>query len=302
MGTYQFNYQAMGCPCELRLMTADGSLAEEVALICTGETQRFESKYSRYLTDSVTSQINNAAGLHPVTIDPEVAAILDYSGVCYVQSKGLFDITSGVLRRLWNKNMRRLPTDSELKSCLDKVGWKKVEISPDEVFLPIKGMQLDFGGVVKEYVADALAAKARSMGIEHGLINLGGDICIIGPQPDGTPWSIGITHPTESNSAIAIIKLSEGAITTSGGYERYFDIDGLRYSHLINPKTGWPVEGLLSASVAAPTSIVAGSLTSIALLKTPEDGIRFLEECGTPYFAVDQQLGCHGNLGEVCYA
>jgi len=292
----------MGCPCELRLAAADRSLANEVAVICTSESQRFESKYSRYLTDSVTSQVNNASGLHPVTIDPEVAAILDYSGVCYVQSEGLFDITSGVLRQLWNKNMRRLPTDSELEFYLDKVGWKKVEISANEVFLPIKGMQLDFGGVVKEYVADVLAAKARSMGIEHGLINLGGDICIIGPQPDGTPWSIGITHPTEGNSAIAIIELSEGAVTTSGGYERYFDIDGLRYSHLINPETGWPVEGLLSASVAAPTSIVAGSLTSIALLKTPEDGLRFLEECATPYFAVDQQLGYHGSLGEIRYA
>ncbi|MBT3624793.1 MAG: FAD:protein FMN transferase [Gammaproteobacteria bacterium] len=302
METYQFDFQAMGCPCELRLAAVDRSLANEVARICTSETQRFESKYSRYRTDSVTSQVNNASGRHPVTIDPEVAAILDYSGVCYVQSNGLFDITSGVLRQLWNKNMRRLPTDSELDFYLEKVGWKKIEMSSNEVFLPIKGMQLDFGGVVKEYVADVLAAKARSMGIEHGLINLGGDICIIGSQPDGTPWSIGVTHPTESNCAIAVIELSEGAVTTSGGYERYFDIDGVRYSHLINPETGWPVEGLLSASVAAPTSIVAGSLTSIALLKTPEDGIRFLEECATPYFAVDQQLGCHGNLGDIRYA
>jgi FAD:protein FMN transferase len=118
--TYQFNYQAMGCPCELRLAAANSSLANEVALICTSETQRFEKKYSRYLTDSVTSQINNAAGLDPVTIDPEVAAILDYSGVCYVQSEGLFDITSGVLRQLWHKNMTQLPTDSDLRFCLDK--------------------------------------------------------------------------------------------------------------------------------------------------------------------------------------
>ena len=302
METYQFNFQAMGCPCELRLAALDRSLADEVALACTSETQRFESKYSRYLTDSMISKVNNASGRHAVTIDPEFAAILAYSEVCYVQSEGLFDITSGVLRQLWNKNMRRLPTNSELEFYLDKVGWKKVEIASNEVFLPIEGMELDFGGVVKEYVADALAVKARSMGIEHGLINLGGDICIIGPQPDGTPWSVGITHPTEDNSAIAIIELSEGALTTSGGYERYFDIDGVRYSHLINPESGWPVEGLLSASVAAPTSIVAGSLTSIALLKPTEDGVRFLEECATPYLAVDPQLGCHGSLGEVRYA
>ncbi len=302
METYQFNFQAMGCPCELRLAAVDRSLADEVALVCTSETQRLESKYSRYLADSMTTQVNNASGRHPVTIDPEFAAILDYSEVCYVQSEGLFDITSGVLRQLWNKNMRRLPTDSELEFYLDKVGWRKIDISPGEVFLPIKGMQLDFGGVVKEYVADVLAAKARSLGIEHGLVNLGGDICIIGPQPDGSPWSIGIVHPTEPNSAIAIIELTEGAVTTSGGYERYFDIDGVRYSHLINPETGWPVEGLLSASVAAPTSIVAGSLTSIALLKPSEDGLSFLKKSATPYFAVDQQLGCHGSLGEIRYA
>lgn len=302
METYQFNFQAMRCPCELRLAAVDRSLADEVALGCTSETQRFESKYSRYLADSMTTQVNNASGRHPVTIDPEFATVLDYSDVCYVQSEGLFDITSGVLRQLWNKNMRRLPTVSELEFYLDKVGWRKIDISPGEVFLPIKGMQLDFGGVVKEYVADVLAVKARSLGIEHGLVNLGGDICIIGPQPDGSPWSIGIVHPTERNSAIAIIELTEGAVTTPGGYERYFDIDGVRYSHLINPETGWPVEGLLSASVAAPTYIVAGSLTSIALLKPSEDGLRFLKKSATPYFSVDQQLGCHGSLGEIRYA
>jgi thiamine biosynthesis lipoprotein len=250
----------------------------------------------------VTCQINDAAGPHPVTIDPEVAAILDYSGVCYAHSSRLFDITFGVLRQLWNRDMRRLPTDSELNFCLDKVGWKKIEISPVEVFLPIKVMPLDFGVVVKKYIADALAATARLTGIEHGLINLGGDICITGPQAHGIPWSIGITHPTQDNPAIAIIALTEGAVTTSRGYERYFDIDGIRYSHSIDPETGWPVESLLSASVAAPTSIVAGSVTSIALLKTPKNGIRFLEEGAIPFFTVDQHLRCHGNLGEVCYA
>ena len=157
-------------------------------------------------------------------------------------------------------------------------------------------MELDFGGVVKEYVADALTLMARSMAIEHGLVNLGGDISIIGPQVTGEPWSIGIVHPTVPDTAIAAIALSSGAITTSGGYERYFVINNKRYSHLINPKTGWPVESLLSVSVVADKAIVAGSISSIALLNGEREGLAWLASCDSAYLAVDCALECYGNL------
>ena len=133
-------------------------------------------------------------------------------------------------------------------------------------------MELDFGGVVKEYAADAAAVVARRAGIRHGLVNLGGDICIVGPQANGEPWPIGIVHPERTDSAIAMLSLNRGALTTSGRYERFVEIEGRRYSHLIDPRNGWPVEGLLSVTVVAEQTIVAGSIASIAALQEPTDG------------------------------
>ncbi len=291
-------FTAMGCPCEVRLFCDDTKLAEEAAARCVAEARRFEAKYSRYLPGSITTQINSSAGRSPVTIDPETASILDYSGVCFEQSHGLFDITSGVLRTIWHPTMQTLPTNEALDQCLSLVGWNKIQRSADSIFLPSAGMEVDFGGVVKEYAADALAEIAKSLGIRSGLINLGGDIRIIGPQPCGSAWSIGITHPTEKDSAFAVIEVEEGAITTSGSYERYFEIGENKYSHLINPITGWPVSGLLSVSIFAPLAIVAGSIASIALLNTKEAGLEFLNECHLPYLAIDQNMDSYGNLAK----
>ena len=177
-----------------------------------------------------------------------------------------------------------------------KVGWDKVQFSERKVFLPLPGMELDFGGVVKEYAADAAAVVARSAGMRHGLINLGGDIRIVGPQADGRPWPIGIIHPLRTDAAIATLSLAEGAVTTSGGYERYVEIEGRRYGHLIDPRSGWPADGLLSVSVVASQAVVAGSIATVALLQPQEEGLDWLERCGAQYLAVDAQLHCHGHF------
>lgn len=286
----------MGCPCELRFHADSKPAFGRAARKCVAEIRRFERKFSRYRADSVTSRINRAAGVAPVSIDTETAAILKYAAVCHEQSGGLFDMTSGVLRRVWHLKRTVLPTQDELNGFLGLVGWDKVDCSEETVYLPIAGMELDFGGVVKEYAADAAANVARQAGIRHGLINLGGDIRVVGPQPGGDPWPIGIVHPVNTGSALATVSLTDGALTTSGSYERYVEIEGARYSHLIDPSTGWPVEGLLSVSVAAPQAVVAGSVASIALLKPPEDGLDWLARCDLSFLAVDSRLNCYGHL------
>ncbi len=288
----------MGCPCELRFHADTKRTFARAARKCVAEIRRFERKFSRYRSDSVTSKINRAAGAAPVRIDTETAAILKYAAVCHEQSGGLFDMTSGVFRRVWHRKRTALPTQNELDACLALVDWGKVVCSKEQVYLPIAGMELDFGGVVKEYAADVAAMVARETGIRHGLINLGGDICIVGPQPGGDPWRVGIVHPLNTDSALATVTLTDGALTTSGSYERYVEIEGARYSHLIDPRTGWPVEGLLSVSVAAPQAIVAGSVASIALLQPPDDGLNWLERCDSPFLAVDLRMNCHGHLLE----
>ena len=296
MALHRHRFRALGCPCELRFHAHTKQVFARAAERCLREIRRFERKYSRYLPDSVTSAINRAAGSEPVAIDAETVAILKYAAVCYEQSGGLFDITSGVFRRVWHRRRRSLPAQGELDDCLAKVGWEKVEVSENRIYLPSRGMELDFGGVVKEYAADAAAMIARRAGIHHGLVNLGGDVCLAGPQPDGKPWTVGIVHPLRTDTALATVSLPEGALTTSGGYERFVEIDGERYSHLIDPRTGWPVESLLSVSVAAGQAIVAGSIASIALLHPPADGLDWLERCGAPYLAVDADMNCYGHL------
>ena len=286
----------MGCPCELRFHAESTQAFSRAVGLCVGEIRRFEEKYSHYLPDSAASAINQAAGRASVAIDRETAAILRYAAVCYEQSDGLFDITSGAFRHVWHRNRKTLPSQRELNACIANVGWHKVRYTEHRVFLPLPGMELDFGGVVKEYAADAAASLARRAGIHHGLVNLGGDICVVGPQATGEPWPIGIVHPMQTDSAIATLSLLDGALTTSGRYERYYEIEGRRYSHLIDPRTGWPVEGLLSVSVVARQAIVAGSIASVALLHQQSDGLDWLERCGAPYLAIDTQLSCHGHF------
>ena len=286
----------MGCPCELRLCTDTKAAFRRALGRCVDEIRRFDRKYSSYRPDSVTSLINRSAGREGVPIDGETAALLHYAKVCHEQSGGRFDITSGVFRRLWHEGRTTLPSQEEIGACAASVGWEKVRHGKERVYLPLPGMELDFGGVVKEYAADAAAMLAREAGIRGGMVNLGGDIAIVGPRAGGRPWSIGITHPRRRKRAIATVDLHEGALATSGGYERFVEIAGRRYSHLVDPRTGWPVEGLLSVSVVAEQAVVAGSLASIAALQAADEGLEWLERCGAPYLAVDARLRCHGHL------
>ena len=297
MQLYTTSFQAMGCPCELRLFAGSAAVAQDAAAACISEARRFERKYSRYLDTSVTSLINRSAGVSATPIDPETFSLLQYADVCYEQSQGLFDITSGVLRKVWNKDRQTLPGQAELNEITRLVGWDKVRLSESEFFLPQRGMEIDFGGVVKEYAADAIAMRVRSSGISAALVSLGGDIVTFGAQLAGAAWPVGIVHPTRKSSVIATIYLKDMALATSGGYARYFDLQGKRYSHLINPNTGWPVDSLLSVSVSAQQAVVAGSISSIALLYDRQEAIDWLENSGCAYLAIDQDLSCYGSLG-----
>ena len=275
----------MGSPCELKL-SGDPALCQQVAADCQLEAMRFETQYSRFTTNSITAKINAAAGESVVPIDVECRAILEYAGVCWTLSDGLFDITSGVLRRVWTKDRTQLPTSAELRPILALIDWRKVEISDAGVRLGVSGMEIDLGGVVKEYAADALAQRIRLAGIESGVVNLGGDIFCVGKNPEGMPWRIGIKDP-DGSGAIAQVGIANAGLATSGGYERYIDIEGERFSHLLNPATGMPVKSLASVSVIAEQSVVAGSIATIALLKGQAAGLRWLRALECPFLAID---------------
>ena len=158
-------------------------------------------------------------------------------------------------------------------------------------------MEMDFGGVGKEYAADRAATVCAEHGIRHGLVNLGGDVRATGPQPEGEPWRVGIRHPRREGAAIATVLLDSGAVATSGDYERFFEIAGQRYSHILDPRTGHPVAHWQSVSVIAPLCVVAGSFATIAMLQERE-AEAFLREQGLRYVAVDAGGAVHGAAAE----
>lgn len=288
MRQYDFSFEAMACVNELSLYASNKRQATAVAKKAIDAINKLESRYSRYLPDSLLTRINESAGdTRGVAVDEETAALLNYSQTCFEQSDGMFDITSGVLRRIWNFRENKLPTDSEVADTLQLIGWDKVIWDESRIVLPLTGMELDFGGVVKEYAADTCATLCRDMGVRHGLINMGGDIHVIGPHPDGSPWKIGIQSPDDPGSIATNVNLKHGGLASSGDYQRSIVIDGKRYGHILNPKTGWPVEGLRAVSVVAPQCLIAGSTSTIAMLKG-EAGKRWLDEVGLPYLWFDE--------------
>ncbi len=295
-GGLRHRFRAMGSPCELYLYGETEAEAREGIAAAVAEVERLERKYSRYRDDSVTAAINARAGdPDGVEVDDETAGLLDYAAIAHVQSDGLFDPTSGVLRHAWDFRSGRLPDPADLERWLRLVGWKRLRWERPRLVLPIEGMQLDFGGFVKEYAVDRVTALCREGGARHGLVNLGGDVGVIGPHPDGAPWHVGLRDPRRPGCALGALPLSHGALASSGDYERCMVVDGRRYGHVLDPRTGWPVEGLSAVSVVADQCLVAGSATTIAMLKGRE-GRAWLSGLGLPCLWVDADGAVGGTL------
>jgi thiamine biosynthesis lipoprotein len=293
----RIRFKAMGSPCELHLHAESRARFEADAAAARAEIERLEQKYSRYREDSLASRINASAGDPAgVEVDDETAALLDYAALAWEQSGGLFDATSGVLRRAWDFRSGRLPEPAEVEALRPLVGWEKLRWERPRLVLPRAGMQLDFGGFVKEYAADRVAALCRERGVRHGLVDLGGDLAVVGPHPDGSPWRVGIRDPRAPERAIASLLLPTGGVATSGDYERCMIVSGRRYGHVLDPRTGWPVEGLASVTVVASHCLVAGTASTVAMLKGPRAGPAWLDRLGLPSLRIDTDGACSGAL------
>ncbi len=297
MGYTTHQFKAMGSVCELKLYLPKNSPRKLIISRLENEVRQFEKKYTRYKSDSVTSKINAAAGTREfVSVDEETNSLLNYAQTLFEQSDELFDITSGILRQVWDFSSNTLPTREKIEKILPLIGWDKVERKTSAVRLPIKGMEIDFGGYVKEYVADRCATLAIELSVHHGLINLGGDVRVIGPHPNGESWKVGIQHPREKNVAIASIDVAQGAVATSGDYERYMIVDGQRYCHILNPKTGLSIQPYFSAlSIVADQCLIAGSFTTIGLMKS-SDNPNWIAESGLPWLGVKQDNAIVGTV------
>jgi len=290
MSSCGFRFQAMSSACEVRLEGDDEDVLTEAAHHAIDEVHRIELKYSRYRADSIVSRINAAAGSgESVEVDDETASLIDFAAQLHGLSDGLFDITSGVLRKAWDFRAGRIPSDAQVQVLLPLMGWLQVVWRNRHIALPRAGMELDFGGFGKEYAADRAMSVLAAQGQRHGFVNLGGDIRVLGPRADGTAWRFGIQHPRREDATIASVEMVEGALASSGDYERFFELGGRRYCHILDPRTGWPVSSWASVSVTAPACVAAGALSTIAMLKG-DHALEFLNTQRASYLATDISL------------
>jgi thiamine biosynthesis lipoprotein len=275
-------FTAMASPCEVLLSSADGAAALELGTLAAQEAWRVEKKFSRYRDDSVTAWIHGNRDTR-IEVDEETASLIDFARQCFELSDGLFDITSGVLRYAWKfDGSDRVPDAAAIQRLLPQVGFDKIEWQPPRLLLPA-GMELDFGGIGKEYAVDRahdLLAARRSAPF---LVNFGGDLRANRSPPHG-PWQVGIEQPDTDRMATMILNLAHGALATSGDSRRYLLKDGVRYGHILDPRTGWPVlHAPRSVTVAASSCTEAGLLSTLALLHGAR-AKEFLEEQGVRYW------------------
>jgi thiamine biosynthesis lipoprotein len=277
-------FTAMASPCEVLVETDDRELAARLGAIVAGEAHRIEAKFSRYRADSVVSELNRSAG-RSVVLDEETAALIAFAARCHTLSQGAFDITSGVLRAAWRfDGSNRVPGAAEVEALRARVGFGKLRWDPPSLAVPAD-MEIDLGGIGKEYAVDRALGLASAAHRGALLVNFGGDLAASGPTRHG-PWSVGIERPGTDREARLVLDLSRGALATSGDTRRFIERDGVRYGHILDVRTGWPVQGApRSVTVAGASCVEAGLLATLAMLKGP-GAEAFLGEQAVDYWCL----------------
>lgn len=281
-GGWVGTFGAMASLCEVHVAGAGRDEAREVARSVAAEAWRIEEKYSRYVERNIVARINSAEG-REVTVDEETSRLLSYAETLHRLSDGRFDVTSGVLRRVWRfDGGDRIPSRRAVRDALALVGWHRVRWAPPVITMA-PGMEIDFGGIGKEYAVDRCGAIAKALW-PHCLVNFGGDLLAVAPQAGGAPWRVGIERVDAAGAADRGIELAWGGLATSGDSRRYVLHEGKRYGHVLDARTGWPVPGApRSVTVAAPSCTQAGMLATLALL-CGAGAEAFLEEQGAAYW------------------
>ncbi len=277
----------MGGPARLVLNSKHGqqldlkNIAKQVRTLL----EALEARYSRYRAESIVSVINQRAGSGIFTeLDPETQALLGLAGRLWAESGGLFDITSGPLRQAWDFRAGGGADPAQIELTLPLVGWDQIEWRGSSIHLSTPGVEIDLGGLAKEYAVDSAISLMRNLKVTSAMIELAGDVATIG-ESNNTPWRVGIQDP-EGTGSLCAVQLSNAAIATSGNYARRIDFEGKQYGHLLNPKTGWPVEGPTSVSVLDSHCLTAGAVATVACLHSEKDARAWLEHAALPWLMV----------------
>ncbi|VAW50456.1 FAD:protein FMN transferase [hydrothermal vent metagenome] len=259
-------FMAMASPCDVLMEIENESLAQDILNAVAEEAWRIEDKFSRYKKDNIIFKINHSHG-KTVAIDEETSRLFDFANELFEISEGLFDVTSGVLRQIWKfDGSDNVPTKKQIKKIIKNIGWQKVNRENCDVTL-LKDMEIDLGGIGKEYAVDRCVQIARKKTKNSVLVNFGGDLAMTTARKNNAFWSVG-RLVTGSDEACGLFQLYRGAIATSGDANRYLIKKGVRYSHILNPKTGRSIiDAPHTISVAAPTCVEAGMMSTLAMLQ-----------------------------------
>ncbi|NPA43487.1 MAG: FAD:protein FMN transferase [Chlorobi bacterium] len=292
----------MGSAFEI-MVTDDDSLSAQAHIdAAVNEIKRIEKLISSWDPDSETSRINRMAGIRPVKVSDELFSLIARSLAISRITDGAFDITFASMDKIWrfDGSMKTKPSPEEVARSVRLVGYENVVLDSvrKTVFLKHKGMKIGFGGIGKGYAADKAKQLLISRGVKGGIINASGDMNVWGTTPDGRPWTVAIVNPFNKKTAFATVPMRDGAVATSGDYEKYVMFDGVRYAHIINPKTGWPVTGTVSVTVFAPTAELADALATAVFVMGIEAGIDRVNQLpGIEAVIVDEEGKVHTSAG-----
>jgi len=295
---FELAFRAMGSPCSITFAAATraaaGVFRERVLRWLSG----FEARYSRFLASSLISRINAAAGREWVELDVEDESLFSLCDWFHWMTDGVFDPTAGPLVALWDYHSQpaAVPSGSALQAARLKVGWGRVQRKPGGIFLPEEGMLLDLGGIGKEYAVDRVVTLALESDLRNILVNFGNDLRVHGEPPEKGPWKIGLERPDVPGRCWAGVALNEGAVCSSGNYLRYMEVDGRRYGHILDPRTGWPASnGCRSTTVVAPSCTEAGILATSSFILGADAGMALLSR----QFSAEGCIWTDGGLFET---
>lgn len=273
----------MGNTFEITVVTEKENSAHEYIEMAIAEIKRIEQLFTTFHDSSQTNQINQNAGFQPVVVDKEVFELIERSIRISNITDGAFDITYGsVDKSLWNfdRNMTQLPDEATAKSMVRLINYKNIILNKKDcsVFLKEKGMRIGFGGIGKGYAAEMAKQLLQNQGVLSGVINASGDIATWGRQANGKPWTIGIAHPDNAGLPFSYLNISDMAIATSGNYEKFVMLNGKKYSHTINPKTGLPVSGIKSVTIICPNAEIADAMATPVTIMGVKAGLHMINQ------------------------
>ncbi|OPB93918.1 thiamine biosynthesis protein ApbE [Elizabethkingia occulta] len=272
----------MGSRFQITLVDKDSISAERNIDKAVAEITRIENLISEWRPETQISQVNQNAGIKPIKVDKEVFD-LTKKGIYFSKlTDGAFDISIVAMDKIWkfDDSMDELPSEQAIKESVRHVGYQNIilDSTNSTIFLKNPGMKIGFGSIGKGYAADKTRDLMKSMGVKAGIIDASGDISTWGTQPDGKPWAIGINNPFNDHKMAAVLYFKENAVTTSGSYEKYAEIHGKRYSHIMNPKTGYPSTGLTSVTITGPNATMANGFSTSIMVLGEKEGLKLLKQ------------------------